>query len=109
MALEYIIKSVVVVCCLCFATGLVAQEQKKTPAEIAKFQTNWMKGNLELTADQYPKVYTIMLERAQGEDMAPVKEPARAEWRKNADARRDNELKTVLTEAQFNKFHRQDK
>ena len=106
MALKHFIKAVVILCSMLVSTSLFAQDtEKRTPKETAVFQTNWLKGNLDLTADQCDRVYLILLDHAQAEEQAN-KDPKKAELVKTADSKRDADLKAVLNEAQFKKFMR---
>lgn len=86
-----------------FTTHLVAA-QMPTASERATKTTNWMKSNLQLTDDQIPKVQDINLKYANKMDelknSTDTKKQKMATM-KSDESSKDAELKTVLTDSQY--------
>jgi hypothetical protein len=81
--------------------------KSSTPAERAKFQTEFMKEKLALTAEQLPKIETINLETAN--QMEPVIKGSEGPFMKVRAARaieekKEAQLQGVLTAEQYQKF-----
>jgi Spy/CpxP family protein refolding chaperone len=79
----------------------------KTPEERAKHQTEKMKNELGLTADQEQKVYTINLgidQKNEGVKTSTMTEEEKKKSLKYNNQARETMLKEVLTADQFTKF-----
>lgn len=85
-----------------------AQNKKLQPAaDRAAKLTGWMKTNLQLTADQEPKVQDINLKYANKVDELKNNSAGRRQkmkMLKDDDAAKDAELKAVLTDSQFQTY-----
>ena len=81
--------------------------QRRSPEERADNQTRWMEKNLNITNEQRTKVYDIILYYAREADKTNADVPAGNE--KKVDKQRirkgrEQELKDVLTPAQYEKL-----
>jgi len=79
--------------------------QKKTPEDIAKQQTSWMKQEINLTPDQEKKVYDLNLEtiknmRAARDQHMGDREAMQAEMKKNR-MQKDKALQDILSDEQY--------
>ena len=85
-----------------------AQERTpKTPEERATALTEWMKTNLQLTADQEAPVKAINLKYANLNEQVKTSTNARmqkAKPVKDNDEKRDKELEGVLTKEQYKTY-----
>lgn len=83
------------------------EREPKTPEERAQKWTNWMKKELQLTAEQESSVHTINLAYAQKNETLREDERERREKLQDLrvnDEAKDKELKAVLTPEQFEKY-----
>jgi len=86
-------------------TLVKAQDKQMAPAsERASKATEWMKSNLNLTADQLPKVqdlnlkYAVKMDSLKNSSLASEEKMAAV---KSDKASKDAELKSILTDEQF--------
>jgi hypothetical protein len=105
------VRSLLVAACLLIAGTVLAGEldelKDTTPAERAKAQTTMMKAKLGLTDEQVEKVGALNLKYA--EKMDPIIKGTEGPFMKARDARnveqeKEDELKTLLSPDQFQKF-----
>lgn len=83
----------------------VEEGSSLTPEERATKWTEWMKKELNISADQETKVQTINLKYAQQTESLREKDGSRKSRFKEAksiDDAKDNELKAIFTSEQFN-------
>jgi hypothetical protein len=97
--------------CLLFTTVAVhAQTEERTPLtaeERATKWTQWMKDELNISAEQETKVHEINLKYAQQAQTVRSQEGSRkSKFKevKSIDDAKDGELKTVLTPEQFEQY-----
>ena len=78
---------------------------RKSPEEMAKQQTEWMKKELKLSAEQEQKMYNINLETAkkmrQTRERHSGNREAMQEEMKVTRRQKDKEMKEVLTKEQY--------
>ena len=105
--MKNIVKSIALIAILCSSLLASAQQiQQRSPQERSQNQTNWMQKNLGISEDQNKKAFDIIFKYAQQMDElrnAPKGKERRSEMQA-ISTNRENELKTVLTADQFQKY-----
>lgn len=111
MSRRNIFRFIVVSACMLFITqGLHAQAEARnplTPEERAAKWTQWMKNELNISAEQETKVHEINLKYAQQTQSVRSQEGSRkSKFKevKSIDDAKDEELKAVLTPEQFEQY-----
>jgi hypothetical protein len=90
-----------------FAVSAQADSTKHSPEKRAKTMTDKMKTELTLSDDQYKQVYDINLKYAQKNQEAASGEGSRmqkAKALKSGNSAKNDELKAVLNNEQFEKY-----
>lgn len=90
-----------------FASSAQSAKTEKTPEERAKAITEKMKTTLELTDEQYKKIYDINLKYATNNNEiihSPSSRMSKLKSLKATNKDKTKEIKPVLTEAQFNQY-----
>jgi len=93
---------------LSLATAVNAQEphQKRTPAERAEMQVNWMRKNLAINDAQAQKSKSVIEKYANKRDSLAQgpRNPAKRAAMEDLMKQRDEEIKPLLNNDQFAKF-----
>lgn len=94
------------------ASSNAQSTHQSTPEERAQRWNSWMKEQLDLTPDQESPIYDINLKYArQNEELKVSTDSKRAKFQqlKSTDEKKDQELKTILTDAQFKLYQQKKK
>ena len=99
-------KLILLLALLSFSAGAYAG--KKTPADKAKEKTDQMQKDLQLTADQYKKIYDLNLKMYTSVEEYDAKKPSKKFKKKQKQIvqdLRDDQFKKIMNTAQYKKYH----